>query len=303
MVIQVEAPDAQQPAEADRLSTEPLVHIVDYDTCDDARQQLGTVIVEATTDGSRFTVEVEWQLERNGQKSASQVVLGECQTRQILHCPFKDDASLSSFRWTAQVTVRWADQIIHKQYQSQTAYPSITHWQAAIYTPDQSSTLSPTGAAAATVPDRTAWHPMLPSLAEMPNLRQPFGIVLLEYERERLSAGESLEACLNTMLVSDSSQESTLCVQCVGDVMCFLNGVPLKPAPAISHETLLPMFSSWMQPVVSYFALSLRAGSNQLTVVTRPEPASDWWGIGATVFDSAGQVSILRNTLPAGTAG
>ncbi len=285
IVIQVKALDARS-AE----SAEPLVHIIDYDTFDDARQQLGTVIVEPSTNGTPFTVEVQWQLERNALTSASQVILENCQSRQILHCPFKDDGSLASFRWNAHVTVRWADQIIHKRYQSQTAYPSITHWQAAIYTPDESSTPE--------VPDRAGWHSMIQSLPGMPNIRQPFGMLLLQQERERLSAGESLEACLNTMLVSDISQAATLCVQCVGEATCFLNGVPLEPASAISHEKLGPMFSSWMQPAVTYFALSLHAGSNQLTVVTQPKPGSDWWGVGATLFDSSGLVLTQPNDMP-----
>src|SRR5262249_32050587 len=144
---------------------------------------------------------------------------------------------------------------------------------------------------------------LVPSLAEMPHLPQPFGVILLEQERQRLSAGESLEACLNTVLVSDISQEATLCVQCVGDVKCFLNGVPLELTPAIPHEKLLPMFNSWMQPVVTYFALSLHTGSNRLMLVTRPDPASDWWGIGATLFDTSGQVSIQRTDIPVGTPG
>jgi hypothetical protein len=59
------------------------------------------------------------------------------------------------------------------------------------------------------------------------------------------------------------------------------------------------MFYSWMQPTVSYFALPLRAGSNQLALVTRPAPGADWWGIGATLFDRFGHVSTRLNPVAA----
>ncbi len=293
VVIQTEAALVlPKPAE----SAELLVHVIDYETFDDARQQLGTLIVTPPADDSPFSVEVEWHLERYDKVSISRLVVEKCQSRQILHCPFKDDGSLTPFRWNVQVNVRWRDQAVQQQYQSQTAYPSINHWRTAIYTPAQSPAISlDRELPNIRLPETLVWQPMAPSLTEMFHLRQPFSVVLLEQERQRLSAGESLEACLSTVLFSEAPQEVTLCVQCVGDQTCFLNGSQLVPTPPIPHEKLGPMFPTWMQPVLTYFALSLHAGSNQLLLVTRPAPASGWWGIGATVFDSSGQVSIPLN--------
>ncbi len=270
----------QRPAEA----AEPLVHIIDYDTFEDARQQLGTVIVEA--DGLPFSVEVEWQLTQGSKTSASRVVLERCQSRQILHCSFKDGGSFTPFRWNVLVVVRCNNQIIHKHYQSKTAYPSVNHWRAAIYAPNQPDLLPPT----AEMSDNILWRAIVPSPVEMTHLQKPFGIVLSEQDHHRFSGGEVREACLETVLFSDEAQEAIICVQCVGDVAGFLNRVRLKPTSAIPHEPLVPMFNSWMQPVMTYFAISLRAGSNELMLVTRLTPISDWWGIGVTLFDRGGQV-------------
>ncbi len=277
-------------------SNGPFVHVVDYPTFELARQQLGTIVVVPDPDDAPFDVEVEWTLERGGRVQVFPLTLKGCHTQQILHSPFRDDGSLISYRWTVKVGVIGPDRSSHHCYQSRTAYPSINRWHALIYNPEA----QPGMVDCAIPPDNTLnpslpWQPLTQALTDTLNVWQPFGAVLLEQERHRITGGEPLEACLSTTFVSESFQEVLLCLQHVGDQTCFLNGVKLTPTEPIKHDPLGPMFYSWMPPELSYIRLPLQPGTNQLLVVTHPDMTIAWWGIGATVLDDSGRVLTAFN--------
>ncbi|MHB8625242.1 MAG: glycoside hydrolase family 31 protein [Aggregatilineales bacterium] len=267
----------------------PFVHCIDYTLVEDARKQLGTIIVVPPTDGSSFNAEIEWHLEK-GERSVSiaPLILENCTEEQIIHSPFADD-DLSTFRWGVSVKIVWQGQVSPYTYESQTARPSINHWRTAIYNPEQQplaahDLFSKNGNA---IPSLD-WS--LQTANNTLNLKQPFGVILLEHERQRLLTHEALEACLSATFESPSVQDAILYLQCVGTAKCYLNDQELTPIDPISHETLQPMFYTWMPPTPSYYALPLRVGANQLVVVTRPTASTEWWGIGATLLDHAGIV-------------
>ncbi len=289
--IAVEAQTAIVPAQL----RAPFVHCIDYMLVEDARKQLGTVIIVPPTDGSVFSAEIEWHLYKGGRSvSIAPTILENCIEEQIIHSPFADD-DLSTFRWGVSVKISWRGEVIPFTYQSQTARPSINQWRTAIYNPEQQSLsihdlFSENGNSAPPV----TWS--IQTANNTLNLKQPFGIVLLEHERQRLLNHELLEACLNTTFDSPSTQDAILYVQCVGTVRCYLNGQELISTNPIPCETLQPMFYTWMLPTLIYYTLPLRVGSNQLIVFTQPTASTEWWGIGATLLDHTGIVATVDYT-------
>jgi alpha-glucosidase (family GH31 glycosyl hydrolase) len=275
----------------------PFVHVVDYDLFDDAKHQLGTVVIAPAADNTPFDAEITWQLQKGSTTSVRTAQLKNVSERQILHCPFADDSSLSSFRWSVSVKSAGQSQTLDYHYQSREAYPSITRWQTLVYNRDMQD-LKPAIVANNPTDPALHWLDVAQPIPEMLNIQQPFGVILLEKERQRISAGEALEACVRTTLVSQSHQEVMLAVQCVGEHSCSLNGIELQPTAPIQHTPMQPMFYSWMPPQYAYYSLPLQAGSNALTIFTRPTGTSGWWGVGATLLDQSGSVITNISATP-----
>ena len=270
----------------------PFVHVVEYATFDDARQQLGTLVIAAPADGSTFDAEIIWELRKNGVVAkAEHVSLKNCRSRQIVNTPFNDDGSFSTAQWTASVNILWRGKTIPFRYQSQVVYPSLTHWQTLIYNPEhETHSMGDVLAAGGAINSDLNWIAAAQTTTNSLNLKQPYGVVLLEAERQRIVDGEELEAWVATSINSQQVLDAVLYVQHVGNAKCFLNGVELTPIEAIDHTKLDPMFYSWMTPQHHYYALPLRQGENSLAVFTHPDKAIGWWGVGATVFDQDGHV-------------
>lgn len=285
-------PEAQPQQIAPARQDAPFVHILDYTTYEDARLQFGTIILVPPTDGSAFDVKIEWTLEKDGEvTSIALSSLHNCYDEQIFHSPFHDEGDFRSFRWSVSVNIHWQGQTIPYGYQSKDAYPSLTHWQKLIYNPETqqptiADVLSPDGSLNAALD----WSDASQKVND--NLKQPYGLVLLEEQRQRILSGEPLEACAVATIVSKTAQEAVLHFRWVGETKCYLNGVELTPVAPIEHAPLAPIFYSWMPPKEAYYPLSLQAGDNQLIVFTRPNRTIGWWGIGGTLYDQAGKVLV-----------
>ncbi len=282
--------DAQKAAVA-RLGG-PFVHCVDYVTFEDARQQLGTLVINAPVDGSAFDIEIEWSLLKNGETTtAAPINLKDCVSRQIFHSPFSDDATFTTFRWSVSVSIFWRGHNIPYSYQSEDAYPSITQWQALIFNPEQRTlAIEDVITAASGLNTGLDWSDTSQKLGVTANIKQPYGLILLENEVKRITGGEPLAAYVTSSITSDTDQEVILALQHVGNMKACLNGVELKATEAIEHSKLQPMFYSWMPPKQPYYKLSLQPGDNHLVIFTQPDTAIGWWGVGATLFDLSGKV-------------
>jgi alpha-glucosidase (family GH31 glycosyl hydrolase) len=289
--LALQAADPQKAALLARLGG-PFVHVVDYVIYDDARQQLGTVVINPPVDGSTFDVEIEWSLLKNGQTSApAPIILKACTEQKILHSPFNDDGTFTTFRWCVSVSMVWRGQTIAYHYQSQNAYPSITRWRTLIYNPEQQqmaleNVFTPENG----LNTELEWSDTSQKLDSTPNIKQPYGLILLENEVKRITGGESLAAYAVTTLSSEEAQEVILALQHVGAMTAYLNSVELTATEPIEHSKLQPMFYSWMPPKQPYYKLSLQPGDNQLVIFTQPDTVIGWWGVGATLFDLSGTV-------------
>jgi hypothetical protein len=257
---------------------------------------LGTVIIAPKGNRDVFDAEIEWKLWQGTETTVTSTVLKGCSSRQIVHAPFADDGSFTSLRWGASVKLNFQGQFLSYTYQSQAAYPSINRWQLLMIDPAEEARVVKNAILSnKELEPGLPWCSITPMPDKMLNLRQPFGVVLMENERHRISNGEALEACLRSTIVSPSSQEALLALQCVGEHMAYLNGIELTTIAPIQHTKLQPMFYSWMPAQHTYYALSLHAGDNTLVIFTRPTAALGWWGIGATLFDCSGQVVNYRD--------
>ncbi len=272
----------------------PFVHCIDYVTYEDARQQLATLVIIPPTDNSPFDAEIEWTLSKAGAAEAKthQTFRG-CTSRQIIQNPYCDEGDFVTFRWSASVDIAWQGEIIHYSYESQDAYPSISNWQTVIYNPHlQPHSIEDVISEEGNLNPPFNWVVNYQASNELVNIKQPYGLVLLKNERQRILDGESLEACLASNLFSATAQNATLYVQSVGDAKCYLNGTELRAVEAIAHSHLNPMFDSWMPPQQKYYALPLKEGANQIVIFSQPDTSIKWWGIGATVFDETGKALV-----------
>jgi len=272
----------------------PFVHCVDYTTFEDARQQLGTIVIVPPTDGSVFDAEIEWTLSKAGAAEVkTQQTLRDCTTRQIVQSPYRDEGDFVTFRWGVTIDIKWRGKPIHYRYESQDAYPSVSNWQTVIYNPQtEPHTIKDVVAADGNLNPELNWVVNHQASNELVNIKQPFGLVLLKDERQRIMDGESLEACVAANLFSAADRKATLYVQSVGDAKCYLNGVELVAVEPIAHAKLNPMFDSWMPPQQKYYTLPLKEGANQIIIFSTPDTLIKWWGIGATIFDEAGKALV-----------
>ena len=270
--------------------TQPLIHIIDYSLFEDARQQLGTVIVAPPTDAESFDVKIEWRLLNPEGETVRVTALKGGRQRLIACCPFADDGNKRGFCWSAMVTVSWDGQQITRAYQSRDTYPSVNRWQTLIYEANMQSIREAVGAESKN--SALPWVVTTQTVIEA--LPQPFGVILLENEPERIQSGAALEACLRTTLVSSAAQEAILYVQYVGEgevpEHISLNGVELNKVEAVPHAMFSPTFYSWMPTKEAYYALPLHAGANSLVIFTRPDRESGRWCVAAMVMNAAGDV-------------
>lgn len=275
-----------KPSEATTSEALPFVHFVDYEAFEDARQQRGTVVI-VPANNEPFNAKIIWKLESQDGVGQYPVMLQRCNGRQIVHSPFADDGILQTSRWSANVTIQTDKISFIDEYTSRVAYPGVQRWQTYSYDRTQSALPSiQIISANGTLPR----HNAVQSRAAMSNIYQALGVVLLEKERERITAGELLEACVSTHLYSKLGQDAILCVHCIGDHTAIFNDLLLVSIAPISHENIQPMFSSWMSSKPTYYAVTLRAGENDLAVFTQPDLKAGWWGVGAVVFDHSGRV-------------
>ena len=272
----------------------PFVHCVDYVTFEDARQQLGTIVIVPPVDDLPFDAEIEWTLSKAGSPEIkSRQTLKSSKGRQIIENPYCDEGDFVTFRWSVSVDVTCHADMVHYRYESQDAYPSISNWQTVIYNPQTTPhSIGDVAAADGNLNPKLCWVVNHQASNELVNIKQPYGLVLLKSERQRILDGESLEACAATNLFSASARNATLFVQSVGDAKCYLNGTELMAVEPIVHASLNPMFDSWMPPQQKYYALSLNEGANQIVIFSQPDMAIKWWGIGATVFDETGKALV-----------
>ncbi len=278
---------AAQPAAQTITEHIPFAHFIDYDTFDDASQRRGTVVIVPPDNTHSFAAEVVWTLETPEGITHTPVMLENRTGHQIVHSPFADDGNFTTARWSATVTVWYGDESYTESYRSRAAYPGVQHWQTYTYNRDQSA-LPPHQIISANGSLRR--HNVAQTQAGMLNIHQAFGVVLLEKERQRITDGEPLEACVSTYLSSPVAQEAILCLHCIGEHTAYLNSLQLTAIEPIQHETIQPLFMSWMPSKPTYYRVSLQAGKNEIAVFTQPDVKAGWWGVGAVIFDQAGNV-------------
>jgi hypothetical protein len=216
-----------------------------------------------------------------------------CNTEQIFRSPFAESGNFAPTRWQSAVTIDWQGQLIESAYASHDAYPAVSQWQI-IISNRASRPIALTNLIAGNIP-ADEWEVVGQTHTSTFNIQQPFGVVLLEQDRQRIISSEPLEAFLKTSLLSTEPQKAALLLQFVGDTECFLNGEPLNLTTPVPHKTFQPMFYSWMPPQRTYYDLPLRAGQNELIVVSHPDKQINWWGVGAIVLDHNG--TVLTNVM------
>ncbi|MEO8393791.1 MAG: TIM-barrel domain-containing protein, partial [Chloroflexota bacterium] len=275
----------------------PLIQVIDYTLFEEARQHLGTVIVAPSDDAQTFDAEIEWRLINAAGTTVRITSLKGSGQRLIACCPFADTGDAGGFRWSASVTVSWDGKQITRHYKSRDAYPSVYRWQTLIYEAEMRSIRE--AAIGEKANKSLPWVTIMQTRSE--SLPQPFPVIFLENEPERITSGEALEACLRTTLVSPAEQEAILYVQHVGEgevpQTLLLNGVELKRVEAVQHATFSPTFYSWMPTKDAYYGLPLRTGDNSLVILTRPDRESGRWGVAAMVMSTTGEVLKINGNV------
>ncbi len=273
--VTVSASPAALPAPT--KSAAPFVRVLDYTTFEDASQQVGALVLVPVA--SPYDAEIEWEIDQNGTTEKRHISLNHVRDRQIVYAPFADDGTLRTYRWRVSGTLAG----VPFASQSAQAYPTINRWRTLIYDRDQQPlSIADVLEADASLP----WVDVTQDLKHTLNAKQPYGLILLEGEIERINKeGATLEACVSSTLTSADERSAALHLTSVGTARLYLNGEEILPTDTPAADGHMPMFTSWMPPTHLVYTLPLRAGANSLVIFTRPDSAIGWWGIGAQLLD------------------
>lgn len=110
---------------------EPLVHIVEHRTPDDAQGTLGWVVV-APGQGSRANVSLTWTLERGHEHETFSDATSLTGSDRAFAAPFRWDGSPSPLRWTVDVAVAWEGGEVRQRHRSAVLQPSPPQWRVAV---------------------------------------------------------------------------------------------------------------------------------------------------------------------------
>ncbi|MBX3081116.1 MAG: DUF5110 domain-containing protein [Anaerolineae bacterium] len=269
----------------------PFAHVYEAVVYADAQQSLGKLVLAPPMDGSPFDAEIVWTFKQDGKTlTAAPISLRGCDAEQILNCPFKDEGDPRTFQWSANVTLTWHGLDIKTQHYSRACYPAIMQWQTLMVESESAPSFAKALTEDGKLKAGLAWQLVQQERQSAPNLHQPYGVILLEQERQRITDGEPLAMYASAELTSTTEQDIVLCVQHAGAITCYADGKELNGVEAIEHVTLAPMFYSWIPAQRSYYKLTLKAGVNRVLIYSQPDKGSGWWTFGATAFDLAGNV-------------
>jgi hypothetical protein len=266
----------------------PFAHVVDYPIAEDARRQFSHLILAAPGEGSTYSAEMLWTLERGGLVETRSLQIEETHESHALACPFAYQGRAEVTRWSVGGVVRWRGLALPFRHVSPLLCASVPGWRLLSYELE-----TPLDWGLARILDETgrpnadlAWEPITQEERTQVNLAEPFRVDLAQHFAPRYPDDHLLGCYAWARVICPDARQAVIRFQRWGDGhSLFVNGQAVTP----QDET--PERSSGFDPLYSYAAppVPLQAGANDLVFETRGR-ARQWWFFSAQITTLSGEL-------------
>ncbi|HEX6779356.1 MAG TPA: TIM-barrel domain-containing protein, partial [Ktedonobacterales bacterium] len=264
----------------------PFAHVLDYPIPEDARRQFSHLILAAPADGSAYSAEVLWTLERGGQTETRNVQIAETYEPQALACPFAYQGRAEITCWSVEGVVRWRGLVMPFQQVSPLLCASVPGWRLIPYELETKPAwgLTPIvdemGHPRATL----AWEFITQEDNTSANLAEPFRVDLAQRFAPRYPDDHPLGCYAWARVICPDARQAVIRFQRWGDGQhLFVNGQAVTPEEETQERSsgFDPLFFYATQPIL------LHAGANDLVFETRGR-VRQWWFFSAQITTPAG---------------
>ena len=260
----------------------PFWHALAWVTLDEAKQQLGTLVVAPPVDGSTVDVWVDVTRERAGEVEHIRLERKGVSEPAILPTPYAFDGVLRTTRWSAKVTLRWCDREITGRYDGPTLFPSLYRWHAMAYGED---TPQPTvdQVRLALQGEKTPWafDTLTQDPATMFNLTEPYVLRLWKLYPQKVGV------FLVAKVLVPSTREAMLELAGAPFNSIWVNETPV----ALREGPEDPMIPDPFRPPRRTQTFTLRAGENHL-IVHSEAPLLRRWFLAGRLLTVTGELML-----------
>ena len=268
----------------------PFAAVREYITPEEARQQLGRIIIAAPQDGTPYDAQVTFIHHRGAEAETLLTEVTNSKASQIIAAPFAFEGEPEMQRWEVEVTFTWRGVTWMQSYASEPFFPSITAWRAVAYPKDEAPSMEAVLTEDGAGDPALDWQPHVQDPGALSNYNEPHAVLFWRDYDEELKTGEPLVGYLTTTVVSPEAREAVLEFRTTGAAEILLNGepVPVEPHPDEAH--LRPRFRSAYRTE----PLTLHKGENVLLIRSAPseEEKLYWWYFGARFVDEDGELML-----------
>ncbi len=264
----------------------PFPHMVDYPTAEDACRQFSHLILAAPTDGSTYSAEVIWTLERGEYSTTDRVEVAETHESQVLACPFTYQGHAEVTRWSVEGVVRWSGLVLPFRQVSPLLCASVSGWRLLPYELESNLTweLTPIIDEMGRPNAELTWECITQEDSTQVNLAEPFRVDLAQRFAPRYPDDHPLGCYAWAKVICPDERQAVIRFQRWGDGQhLFVNGQAVTPGEETPEgdTSFDPLYVHTTQPI------SLHAGANDLVFETRGR-VRQWWFFSAQITTPSG---------------
>ncbi|HOT92856.1 MAG TPA: glycoside hydrolase family 31 protein [Anaerolineae bacterium] len=270
----------------------PFAHFLQYCTPEEARRQLGHVVLAAPAAGEPYSAEIVFTLHRGGATETQTVRLEDTTVSHVIPTPFAADGVVMT-QWEARVTLHWRDATLHSDFRSIPLFPAVPAWRAMFYDCDKLA-LQPADVLDATGnpnPD-LPWETFAQDLARTENYQRAYFMRLGREHRSKM-ADTSMAAYLTATVSSPKAQRAVLAFTSNTPVEVYVNGVKVAENTKAAINSVHGLFVYGTRFTKT---LRLRAGANVLLIHSTAAPKHHVWYFGAALLSPSGD--LLTDVMP-----
>ncbi|NOK62455.1 MAG: Alpha-glucosidase, glycosyl hydrolase family GH31 [Chloroflexi bacterium AL-W] len=262
----------------------PFARMIQYEAPSEARQCLGRTLVAAPTDGSRYGVQITWQLLRDGLVEKHTITHNDVVDNQIIDSPFAFTGDITTMVWEAHITLWWCDTSFTTTYTSGTLFPLIPHWKVTFYDErTEERVLDQLIGPDQHLNKALEWHTYQQQIADTPGLHDVYSVKLAHLWR----ADATMSAYAVAAVVSPVEQTVLLYYQSQGELTCYVNGERLDDHKvSLTEQGQLP-FVPVTRPRKTN-TIQLRAGTNTIIVHSQADREHPRWRFSVILTQSDG---------------
>jgi hypothetical protein len=250
----------------------PFLRVYTYTRPEDARQQLGALLLAASRHGEPAQVSGVWRLADITGVHEQAFSIAALTADTILACPFIWDGRVQTMQWSVDVEITWRNQTLRQSYNSPALFPSIGTWRTLARPTADTLAIDDLIDADGHVSPTLGWttHEHNPGQGEFQNLSTIFNVPLRDHAWA--APGSDLTGYAATTLHSPDVR--TLCInyQAARPVQIYLNGALIAEAEHVETPPL-GMNLAWSRSV----PVTFRPGENTLLIISaHPGSAPAW---------------------------